>query len=103
MEVAEVGAQLVVGYIGCCLAIGFHWGATPHLALRSHAVILRVDIAFVIHAWFIHGVTQTWWCPRFHGQGEHIVSPLPKVDLVVSLTLPLSPKTSYSSRGKLSI
>ena len=103
MEVAEVVAPLVVGYIGCCLAIGFHWGATPYLVLRSHAFILRVDIAFVIHAWFIHGVTQTWWCPRFHGQGEHIVSPLPKVDLVLSLTLPLSPNSSYSSRGKLSI
>ena len=76
MEVAEVGAPLVVGYIGCCLAIGFHWDATPYLALRSHAFILRVDIAFVIHAWFIHGVTQTWWCARFHGQGEHVVSPL---------------------------
>ena len=87
MEVAEVGAPLAVGNIGCCLAIGFHWGATPHLVLRSHAFILRVDIQFVIHAWFLHGVTQPWWCPRFHGQGEHIVSPLPKVDLVLSLAL----------------
>ena len=52
--------------------------------------MLRVDIAFVIHAWFIQGVTRTWWCPRFHGQSEHIVSPLPKVDLVLSLTLQLS-------------
>ena len=103
MEVAEVGALLVLGYIGCCFSIGFHWGATPYLVLRSHAFILRVDIAFVILAWFIHGVTQTWWCPRFHGQGEHIVSPLPKVDSVLSLTLPLSSNTSYSSRGKLSI
>ena len=100
---ALVGAPLVVGYIDCCLVIGFHWGATPYLILRSDAFILRVDIAFVIHAWFIHGVTQTWWYPRFHGQGEHIVSPLPKVDLVLSLTLPLSPNSSYSSRGKLSI
>ena len=103
MELAEVGAPLVVGYIGCCLAIEFHWGATPYLVLRSHAFILRVDIAFVIHAWYIHGVTQTWWCPQFHGQGEHIVSPLPKVDFVLSLSLPLSPNSSYSSRGKLSI
>ena len=103
MEVAEVGAPLVVGYIGCCFAIGFHWGATPYLVLRSHAFILRVDIAFFIHAWFIHGVTQIWWCPRFHGQGENLVSPLPKVDLVLSLTLPFSPNSSYSSRGKLSI
>ena len=103
MEVAEVGALLVVGYIGRCLAMGFHWGATPHLVWRSHAFILRVDIAFVIHAWFIHGVTQTWWCPQFHGQGEHMVSPLPKVDLVLSRTLPLSPNSSYSLRGKLSI
>ena len=63
MEVAEVGAPLVVGYIDCCLAIGFHWGATPYPVLRSHAFILRVHIAFVIHAWFIHGVTQNWWCP----------------------------------------
>ena len=96
MEVAEVGVPLVVGYIGCCLAIGFYWGATQYLVFRSHAFILRVDIAFVIHAWFIHGVTQTWWCPRFHGQGEHIVSRLPTVDLVISLTLPLSPNSSYS-------
>ena len=103
MEVAEVGAPLVMGYIGCCLAIGFHWGATPYLILRSHAFILRVDIAFVIYAWFIHAVTQTWWCPQFHGQGEHIVSRLLKVDLVLSLTLPLSPNSSYSSKGKLSI
>ena len=102
MEVAEVGAPLVVGYIGCCLAIGIYWGATPYLVLRCHAFILRVDITFVIHAWFIHGVNQTLWCPRFHGQGEHIVSLLPKVDLVLSLTLPLSPNSSYSSRGKLS-
>ena len=28
MEVAEVDAPLVVGYIGCCLAIGFHLGTT---------------------------------------------------------------------------
>ena len=28
MEVAEVNAPLVVGYIGCCFAIRFHWGAT---------------------------------------------------------------------------
>ena len=103
MEVAEVGSALVVGYICCCLAIGFHWGATPYLVLRSHAFILRVDIAFVIHAWFMHGVVPTWWYPQFHGHGEHVVSPLPKVDLVLSLTLPLSPNTSYSSRGKLSI
>ena len=103
MEVAEVGAPLVVGYIRCFLAIGFHWGATPYLVSRSHRFILRVDIAFVIHALFIHGVTQTWWCPRFHGQGDHVVSPLPKVDLVLSITLPLSPSSSYSSRGKLSI
>ena len=103
MEVAEVGAPLVVGYIGCCFAIGFHWGATPYLVLRSHAFILRGNIAFVIHAWVIHGVTQTWWCPRFHGQGEHIVSPLPKVDFMLFLTLPFSPNSSYSSRGKLSI
>ena len=103
MEVPEVGAPLVVGYIGCCLAIGFHWDATPYLVSRSHAFILRVDIAFVIHAWFIHGVTQTWWCPRFHGHGEHIVFPLPKVDLVLSLTLPLFPNSSSSSKGKLSI
>ena len=103
MEVAEVGAPLVVGYIGCCLAIGLRWGATPYLVLRSHAFILRVDIAFVILAWFIHGVTQTWWCPRFHGQGEHIVSPLPKVDFVFSLTLPLPPNSSYSTTGKMSI
>ena len=103
MEVAEVGALLVVGYIGCCLAIEFHWSATPYLVLRCHAFILRVDIAFVIHAWYIHGVTQTWWCPQFHGQGEHIVSSPPKVDLVLSLSLPLSPNSSYSSRGKLSI
>ena len=103
MEVAEVGAPLVVGYIGCCLGIGFHWGATPYLVLRSHAFILRFDIAFVTHAWFIDGVTQTWWCPRFHGQGEHIMSPLHKVDSVLSLTLPLSPNSSYSSSGKLSI
>ena len=96
MEVAAVGALLVVRYIGCCVAIGFHWGATPYLVLRSHAFILRVDIAFVIHAWFIHGVTQSWWCPRLHGQGENVVSSLPKVDLVLSLTLPLSPITSYS-------
>ena len=100
---AEVGALLVVGYIGCCLAIRFHSGATPYLALRSHAFILRVDIAFVIQAWFIRGLTQTWWCPRFHGQGEHIVSPLPKQDLVLSLTLFLPPNLSYSSRGELSI
>ena len=65
--------------------------------------ILRGDIAFVIHAWFIHGVTLTWCCRQFHGQGEHIVSPLPKVDLVLSLTVPLSPNSSYFSRGKLSI
>ena len=103
MVVAEVGATLVVGYIGCCLAIGTYWGATPYLVLRCHAFILRVDIAFVMHAWFIHGVTHTWWCPQFHGQGEHIVSPLPKVDLVLSLTVPLSPNSLYSSRGKLSI
>ena len=103
MKVAEVGALLVLGYIGCCSATGFHWGATPYLVLRSHAFILRVDIAFVIHAWFIHGVTQTWWCPRFHGQGEHIGPPLPKVDFVLSLTLVLSSNSSYSSRGKLSI
>ena len=103
MEVTEAGAPLVVGYIGCCIAIGFHWGATPYLVLRSHALILRVEVAFVIHAWFIHGLTQTWWCPGFHGQGEHIVSPLPWVDLVVSLTLPLSSNLSFSSRGKLSI
>ena len=103
MEVAEVGAPLVVGYICCCLAMGLHWGATPYLVWRSHAFILRVDIAFVIHAWFIHGVTQTWWCPRFHGQGEHMVTHLPKVDLILSLTLLLSPISSYSSRGKLSI
>ena len=103
MEVAEVGALLVVGYIGCCLASGFRWGATPYLVLRSHTFILAVDIAFVIHAWFNQGVTQTWWCPRFHGQGEQIVSPLPKVDLVLPLTLPLSPNSSYSSSGKLSI
>ena len=32
-----------------------------------------------------------------------MVSPLPKVDLVLSLTLPLSPYSSYSLRGKLSI
>ena len=88
MEVADVGAPLVLGYIGCCLASGFHWRATPYLVLRSHAFILRVDIAFVIHTWFIQGVTQTWWCPRFHGQGEHIVSPLPKVELGLSLTCP---------------
>ena len=103
MEVAEVDALLVVGYIGCCLAIGFHSGTKPHLVLRSHAFILRVDIAFVIHAWFIHGVTQTSWCPRFHGLGEHMLSPLPKVDLELSLTLPLSPNSSFSSRGKWSI
>ena len=103
MEVAEVGALLVVGYIGCCLGNGFHWGATPYLVLRSHAFILRVDIAFVIHAWFIHGVSETWWFPQFHGQGEHVVYPLAKVDLVLSLTLSLSPNASYSSRGKLSI
>ena len=103
MEVAEVGAPLVLGYISCCLAVVFYWGATPHLVLSSHAFILSVDIAFVIHAWFIHGVTQTWWCPRFDGQGEHTVSPVPKEDLVLSLTLPLSPNSSYSSRGKLSI
>ena len=103
MEVAEVGAPLVVDYIGCCLAIGFHWSATPYLVLAFHALVLRVNIAFVIHAWSIHGVTQTWWRPQFHGQGEHIVSPLPKVDLALSLTLPLSPNSSYSSRGKLSI
>ena len=96
MEVAEVGAPLFMEYIGCCPAIGFHWGATPYLFWRSHAFILRADIAFVIHAWFIHVVTQTWWCPPLHGQGEHVVSPLPKVDLVLSLTLPLSPNTSYS-------
>ena len=100
---AEVGATLVVGYIGCCLAFGFHWRATPYLVLRSHAFILRVDIAFVIHACFIHGVTQTWWCRQYHGQGEHMVSPLTNVDSVISLTLPLSPNASYSSRGKLSI
>ena len=94
MEVAEVGSPLVVGYIGCCLAIGYHWGASPYLVLRSHAFILTVRIAFVIHAWFIHGVAQTWWCRRFYGQGEHIVSPLPKVNLVLFLTLPLSPNTS---------
>ena len=29
-------------------------------------------------------------------QSEHVVSSLPKVDLVLSLTLPLSPNTSYS-------
>ena len=63
MEVAEVGAPLVVGYIGYCLAIGFHWGATPYLVLRLHAFILIVEIAFFIHAWFIHGVTQHWWPP----------------------------------------
>ena len=63
MEVAEVGAPLVVGYIGCCLAIGFHRGATPYLVLRSHAFILGVDIAFVSHAWFIHGVIQTLVVP----------------------------------------
>ena len=63
MEVAEVGAPVGVGYIGCCLALGVHWGATPYLVLRFHAFILRLDIAFVIHAWFIHGVTQTRWCP----------------------------------------
>ena len=103
MEVAEVGAPLVVKYIGCCLAIGFHWAATPYLVLRSHAFILKVDIAFVIHARFIHGATQTWWCPRSHAQGEHIVSPLTKVDLVLSHTLPLSPNSSYPSRGKLRI
>ena len=103
MEVAEVGAPLVVGYICCCFAIGFHWGATLYLALRSHAFILGGDIAFVIHAWFIHGVTRTWWCPQFHGQGEHVVSPLPKEDLLLSLSLPLSPNSSYSSRGRLSI
>ena len=103
MEVAEARTPLVVGYIGCFPAIAFHWGATPYLVLRSHAFILRVDIALVIHAWFIHGVIQTWWCPRFHGQGEHVVSPHRKVDLVLSLTLPLSSNSSYSSRGKLSI
>ena len=65
--------------------------------------MLRVDIAFVIHAWFIHGVTQTWSCPRFHGQGENVVSPLPKVELVLSLTLQLSPNSSYSSIGDWSI
>ena len=43
MEVAEVGAPLIVGYIGCCFAIGFHWGATPYLVLRSHAFILREE------------------------------------------------------------
>ena len=53
MEVAEVGAPLVVGYIGCCLAIGFHPAATPCWVLRSDAFILRDDITFVIHAWFI--------------------------------------------------
>ena len=63
MEVAEVGAPLVLGYIVCCFAIGFHWGATPYLVSRFHAFILRSDIAFVMHAWFIHGVTQIWWCP----------------------------------------
>ena len=63
MELAEIGAPLVVGYIGCCFAIGFHRGATPYLVPTSHAFILRVDIAFFIHAWFIHCVTQTWWCP----------------------------------------
>ena len=67
MEVAEVGAPLVMEYIGCCLAIGFHWGATPYLVLRSHAFILRVDIAFVIHAWFIHRVTQTLVVPTITG------------------------------------
>ena len=103
MEAAEVGTPLVVGWIGCCFAIVFHWGVTPYWVLRCHAFILRADTAFVIHASFIHGVTQTLWCPRFHGKGEHIVSPLPKVDSVLSLTLPLSPNTSYSSTGKLSI
>ena len=103
MEVAEIGAPLVVRYIGCCLPSQFHWSAIPYLVLRFHAFILRVDIAFVIHAWFIHGVTQNWWCPWFHGQGAHMVSPLPWVDLVLFLTLPLSPNSSYSSRGKLSI
>ena len=78
MEVAEVGAPLVVRYIGCCFAIRFHWNAPPYFILRSHAFILRGDIGFVIHAWFIHGVTQVWCCPRFHGQFEHVVSPLPK-------------------------
>ena len=108
MEVAEVGASLVVGYIGCCLAIGFHWDATPYFVLRSHAFILTGDIAFVTHAWFVHGVTQTWWCLHFHGQGEQIVSPPPKVGLVLSLTLknigvgqsdPLVPKIHQNTEG----
>ena len=50
MEVIEVGAPLVVGYIDFRLAIGFHFGAKIYLVLRSHAFISRVDIAFVIHA-----------------------------------------------------
>ena len=103
MEVAEVGAPLAAGYIGCCLAIGFHSGVTPYLVLRSDAFILRVDIAFAIHAWFIHGVTQIWWCPSFHGQGEYMVSPIPKVYMVLFLTLLLPPLSSFSSRGNSSI
>ena len=58
MEVAHVGAPPIPGYIGCCLANGFHLGATPYLVLGSHALILRVNIAFVIHAWFIDGATK---------------------------------------------